>query len=132
VNTWDGTTPLDLAALLGIAGLPGGTYTLNIEDNYSVCFETRQFTITDPTPALQNVLAPFTQTICFGEDLTIQLDNTEAGVDYEILKNGSIPAMFTFPGTGPGIFNMTFPSAGFITGDFIVVRAVEAFVHQLQ
>ena len=60
VGTWSGTTPLDLAALLGVPGLPGGTYTLVVEDDYSRCSETRQFTITDPTPAIQNVLAPFT------------------------------------------------------------------------
>ena len=43
-GTSDGTVALDLAALPGVPGLPGGTYTLEIFDNNSVCTETVDFT----------------------------------------------------------------------------------------
>ena len=35
--TWDGTGTLDLATLLATAGLPGGTYTFDVTDNFSTC-----------------------------------------------------------------------------------------------
>ncbi|HYG18385.1 MAG TPA: hypothetical protein VD816_05620, partial [Ohtaekwangia sp.] len=125
--TTDGTTPLNLAALLGLPGLPGGSYTLFVKDNYSVCSDTRSFTITDPSPVVQNVTTPSPLSICAGDNITITLNASEnAPVNYEIVRNG-VPSGISFPGTGVGPFVMTFPSAIFADNDIILVRATNGF-----
>lgn len=127
---YDGTTNLDLAVQLSLAGLPGGTYTLNILDNYSSCFQSRNFIITDPSPTLFNIISG-SGTACFGSNFTITLDGSDGAVPdpggvYEIQRNGS-PTGLTFPGTGAGPFNMNFSTVGFTNGDVLTVRASNGF-----
>jgi|GEM_PF-1673878 len=106
-GTWDGTGILDPAVLLGDAGLPGGTYTLEISDDYSVCTAEKTYTITDASPVAYNV-TPAGTTGCIQTDQTIQLSNSESStVEYEVLENGiatgikktgtSSPLSFTIP-----------------------------------
>ena len=125
-GTTDGTTPLDLATLLGVPGLPGGTYSLSVTDNYASCSTSRSFTITDPSPAIQIITTPTPYNNCIGEDITITLNNSESAVTYTILRNG-VATSNTFIGTGAGPFVMTFPSTGFSDNDVIQVRATNGF-----
>jgi hypothetical protein len=114
-GTTPGTTPLNLATLLGETGLRGGTYYLDVVDNNSFCTAQQVFTITDPSPALFTITTPSPLGICQGDPITITLSNSEAGVTYEILRNlAPLPTPITFTGTGGGPFSMTFPSAGFV------------------
>lgn len=88
-GTWDGTGTLDPAALLGDPGLPGGTYTLEISDDYSVCTAEKTFTIIDASPVAYN-LTPAEATGCIESDQTIQLLNSETAiVEYEVFENGN-------------------------------------------
>jgi gliding motility-associated-like protein len=127
-GTFDGTGTLDLAALLGIGGLPGGTYTLTIDDKYSVCGPTKGWTVADPSPVVQTITTSSPESICTGSNISIQLANSEgAAVTYEIIRNGSsLPIPLLFPGTGASPFVMTFPSAGFSSGDIITVRGTNS------
>ncbi len=125
-GTTDGTTPLNLATLLGVPGLPGGTYTLTVADNYSICSSSRSFTITDPSPVVQTVTTPTPLNICIGDNITITLNNSESGVTYTILRNG-VTSGNSFIGTGASPFPMLFPSTGFSNNDVIQVRATNGF-----
>ncbi|HEX5171392.1 MAG TPA: gliding motility-associated C-terminal domain-containing protein [Cyclobacteriaceae bacterium] len=128
VGTTDGTTPLNLATLLGLSGLRGGDYTINLSDNYSRCSTSTTFTITDPSPVVQTITTPSPLAICVGDDITITLNNSQSSVTYEILRNGvSLPSPITFLGTGSGPFAMTFPSSQFLNGNNILVQAYEGF-----
>ncbi|MBT1686601.1 T9SS type B sorting domain-containing protein [Dawidia soli] len=120
-GTFDGTGVLDLADLLGRDGLPGGDYTLLIEDNYSDCSATRTWTITDPQPIVQTITNAGPVAICNGEDLEIQLGGSETGVTYEALVNGT-PSGHTAAGTG-GPITITVPAASFTNGQTLTVRA---------
>ncbi|HPM32645.1 MAG TPA: hypothetical protein PLJ60_20090 [Chryseolinea sp.] len=126
----DGTTPLNLATTLGVPGLPGGNYSLEVTDNYGVCGTViRNFTLTDPSPNVYSIIAgsPTTTSICTGDNITIALNNSDgASVTYEIRRNGGATGI-TFPGTGSGPFIMTFPGTTFSDGDVIQVRATDGF-----
>ena len=127
-GTTDGTTPLNLATLLGVGGLRGGTYTITIADNFSFCTANQTFTITDPSPAVFNVTTPSPLNICAGDNITISMNDSEAGVTYQILKNGTAPPIpITFTGLGTGLFVMTFPSTQFVSGNSILVEASNGF-----
>src|SRR5690242_1140374 len=78
-GTWDGTTQLNLASQLGLVGLPGGTYTLLIEDNYSMCSETRAFVVSDPSPDNSFVVGTTTPSICQGNDGVVTLSGSGNG-----------------------------------------------------
>jgi gliding motility-associated-like protein len=120
-GTFNGTGTLDLATLLSRAGLPGGDYTLLIEDNYSDCSATKTWTITDPQPIVQNITNAGPVAVCTGEDIVIQLGGSETGVTYEALVNGT-PSGHTAPGTG-GAITITVPAASFTNGQTLTVRA---------
>jgi len=127
-GTTNGAAPLNLATLLGLGGLRGGTYTLFVQDNFSFCSTTQVFTITDPSPTVFTVTTPSPLNVCTGNNITITLSNSEAGVTYEILRNvASLPTPITFPGTGSGPFVMTFPATQFVTGNNISVLASNGF-----
>ncbi len=127
-GTTDGTTPLNLATLLGVPGLPGGTYDLFVTDNFSGCgVVQRTFVLTDPSPAVYNITTISPQVICAGDNITIALDNSDgATVTYEVYRNGAGTGI-TFPGAGGGPFPMTFPSTVFSNGDIITIRATDGF-----
>ncbi|MCD9018407.1 T9SS type B sorting domain-containing protein [Parachryseolinea silvisoli] len=120
-GTFDGTGTLDLANLLSRPGLPGGDYTLLIEDNYSDCSATKTWTITDPQPIVQTITNAGPLAVCTGEDIEIQLGGSENGVTYEALVNGT-PSGHTAPGTG-GPITITVPAASFTNGQTLTVRA---------
>ncbi|MFM8832383.1 MAG: hypothetical protein ACKOEV_01880, partial [Cytophagales bacterium] len=129
-NITDGLSNLDLASLLGVTGLPGGTYTLTVQDNYSSCSVSRNFTITDPVPNVYNIIST-SATVCSGSNFTITLNNSDGalpppGANYEVYRNGTSTGL-TFPGTGSAPFNMTFPVASFSNGDVLTVRATNGF-----
>jgi gliding motility-associated-like protein len=127
-GTTAGAAPLNLATLLGLGGLRGGTYTLMVQDKFSACSTTQVFTITDPSPTVFTVTTPSPLNVCAGNNITITLNNSEAGVTYEILKNvASLPTPITFPGTGSGPFVMTFPATQFTSGNNISVLASNGF-----
>ncbi|HEX6224161.1 MAG TPA: PKD-like domain-containing protein, partial [Chryseolinea sp.] len=129
-GTTDGASPLNLATLLGKTGLKGGIYTLQVSDNFSQCPVTEVFTITDPSPAIFTVSpsSPPAYNICAGNNITLTLSGSEAGVTYEVLRNGSsLPTPITFLGTGASPFVMTFPSAQFSGGNNILVQATNGF-----
>ncbi|HEY5750508.1 MAG TPA: hypothetical protein VIU12_30810, partial [Chryseolinea sp.] len=127
-GTTAGAAPLNLATLLGLGGLRGGTYTLLVQDRFSSCSTTQVFTITDPSPTIFTVTTPSPLNVCAGNNITITLSNSEVGVTYEILKNvASLPTPITFPGTGGGPFVMTFPATQFATGNNISVLASNGF-----
>ncbi|MBT1697830.1 gliding motility-associated C-terminal domain-containing protein [Fulvivirgaceae bacterium PWU4] len=111
-NSVTGTTPitLNLANQLTAAGfpttaLPGGVYTVLIEDNYSDCSYTQNFTVVDDVPN------PFTistadAALCEGEDFSMQIDNpSDPGVTYEVLDGTgpSAPVIATVMGTGGAV-----------------------------
>jgi gliding motility-associated-like protein len=125
-GTTNGTTPLNLATMLGVPGLPGGTYRLNVQDNYSVCSEFRDFTISDPALVVQTITTASPHPICAGDNINIMLSGSETGVQYTIIRNGTVTANAA-TGTGAAPFPITFPSAGFSGGDVITVRAVNGF-----
>ncbi len=125
-GTFDGTSNLNLATQLSLGGLPGGTYSLNIKDNYSSCFQSRNFTLADPSPTLFNIMSG-SGTACSGSNFTVTLNGSDGAVPapgavYEILRNGSSTGL-TFSGTGSAPFNMIFPTASFTNGDVLTVRA---------
>jgi hypothetical protein len=104
-GTVSGAAPiLNLNTILGVTGLPGGEYTLLIEDNYSSCSQTIVQTITDPSPDDSFIVGTTTANVCLGEEGEITLsdseDNTIApGVVYEVYKNGNPIGIFV-NGTG--------------------------------
>ena len=127
-GTTDGSTPLNLATLLGVAGLRGGTYDIQVSDNLSSCTTSASFTITDPSPALFTITTLPPLTICAGDNITLTMNNSELGVTYEILRNVvALPTPITFTGTATGPFVMTFPSTQFASGNNIAVRATNGF-----
>ena len=118
-GTWDGTTPLDLAVLLSLSALPGGTYTLLVEDNYSSCSEMRQFTILDPSPDNSFTVGTTTPSICVGTDGVVTLSGSgdgsvAPGVVYEVYNTTTVPAGvptgITLTETG-GALSFTIPTA---------------------
>jgi gliding motility-associated-like protein len=107
-GTSAGVANLDLASLLGLSGLPGGTYTLTVDDAYSVCSETRDFTIIDPSPTVFNV-STLTPSRCLGSAGSVELSNSEGAlVNYEIYLNGN-PTGINQNGTG-GALSFTIPA----------------------
>jgi large repetitive protein len=126
----DGATPLNLATLLGVGGLRGGTYSLEVSDDFSRCDVVQTFTITDPSPTIQTITnqSPPALSICTGDQITVILGGSEVGVTYEILRNGStLPTPITFIGTGVAPFIMTFPHTQFASGNSILVQATNGF-----
>ena len=113
-GTYNGTTTLDITTLLNasnppITGLPGGTYSVSITDNYSVCGATMNWTVTDPSPLLFNTTAA-TPNVCLGQTGTVQLSGSETNVVvYRIYENGS-PTAITLNGNS-GLLNFTIPAA---------------------
>ena len=134
-GTWNGATNLDLATVIGASGLPGGTYTLLVQDNRSTCQQTKAYTITDPAPVSFNT-ATTTPVVCKGSTGTITLSGSgSSSVVYEIFLNGSATGnqqsgtgsalTFTIPGStfaSPGTYNFTirakdgFCPPGFMAG----------------
>ncbi|MTI26350.1 hypothetical protein, partial [Fulvivirga kasyanovii] len=55
------------------AGLPGGQYTITIEDDYSVCGGSLDINISDPTPNIYNIDNPGVRNICAGSGLDVVL-----------------------------------------------------------
>jgi gliding motility-associated-like protein len=130
VGTFDGNSNLNLATQLALSGLPGGTYSLNIQDNYSSCSQSRSFIISDPSPSLFSITSG-SGTACSGSNFTVTLSGSDSpipapGATYEILRNGSATGL-VFPGTGAAPFNMSFPTAGFTNGDVLTVRSSNGF-----
>jgi large repetitive protein len=130
IGTFDGTSNLNLATQLSLGGLPGGTYSINIQDNYSSCSQSRSFIISDPSPSLFSITSG-SGTACSGSNFTVTLNGSDGaipvpGANYEILRNGSSTGLF-FPGTGAAPFNMNFPTAGFTNGDVLTVRSTNGF-----
>jgi gliding motility-associated-like protein len=96
-GTFSGTGTLDLAALLSRTGLPAGTYSLFLDDAYSVCSQSKDFIVTDPSPLVYNV-SSLTPSLCLGSTGTIRLSNSESNVvNYEVYL-GAAPT-----GTATGI-----------------------------
>jgi large repetitive protein len=91
---YNGVGTLDITTLLNasnppITGLPAGTYSLTITDNYSVCGASRSWVVTDPSPLLFNT-GPTAQGVCQGSGATVTLSNSENfPVTYELYQNGS-------------------------------------------
>ncbi|HEX2684379.1 MAG TPA: hypothetical protein VHL77_10620, partial [Ferruginibacter sp.] len=111
-NTVTGTTPitLNLATQLTAAGfpttaLPGGVYTVLIEDNYSDCSYTQNFTVVDDVPNAFTI-STTDAALCEGEDFSMQIDNpSDPGVTYEVLDGTgpSAPVIATVMGTGGAV-----------------------------
>lgn len=134
-GTWNGTTNLDLATIIGATGLPGGTYTLEVQDNRSTCQQSKTYTLTDPAPVSFNT-ATTTPVVCKGASGTITLSGSGASsVNYEVFLNGTATGnqlsgtgsalTFTIPGStfsSPGTYNFTirakdgFCPPGFMAG----------------
>ncbi len=125
-NNFNGLSNLDLAALLSRAGLPGGTYTLTVQDNFSSCSVSRNFVLADPVPNVYTIISG-SGTACSAANFTITLNGSDGttplpGASYEILRNGTATGLI-FPGTGSAPFNMVFPTGSFSNGDVLTVRA---------
>jgi gliding motility-associated-like protein len=120
--TWDGTGTLDLATLLAATGLPGGTYTLDITDNFSTCIGSVDFTIIDPSPSDQLITTSTPLSICNGDNATIDLAGSELSVTYEILVNG-IGSGFTTAGTG-GPISIIITTGNFADTDVLTIEGV--------
>ncbi len=125
-TAWDGSGSLDLATLLGLVGLPGGTYTLAIEDNLSICNATIDFTISDPSPDQYNINNAGTITTCAGDDITVELSNSQNGVTYEIWIDNVFSGNAVI-GDGSSPFNIVVSSGLFSNGQDITIRAVDGF-----
>ncbi|HZX73801.1 MAG TPA: hypothetical protein VFE57_05225, partial [Cyclobacteriaceae bacterium] len=118
-GTVSGTSPvLNLNSLLGVTGLPGGTYTLLVTDKYSSCSQTINQTITDPTPQ-DFTVSTSTPTICAGNNGTILLSSSESAVPapgvvytlYSKIGAGSfVSTGITSAGTGASL-NFNVPAA---------------------
>ena len=72
-----------------ISALAGGTYTVMVDDDNSVCFASAMFSITDPLPIVYNITTPTPQVVCSIDDVTLDLDNSDNGAQYEIQVNGT-------------------------------------------
>lgn len=122
-GTFDGTSSLDLVAQLGLGGLPGGTYTLTVTDNFSVCGATMNFTIADPVPNIFNVQDP--GTLCEDEDFEFMLDGSDPTipftVTYEVFINGSGSGITLIGDGNPLTFIIPNGTVG--QGDLITVQA---------
>jgi len=75
----------------------------------------------NPEPALQNITTADPQTVCDTDDVIIDLDNSEAGVNYELLNNGTNTGIIV-AGTGAAI-SLTLPGGSYAAGDVITVEA---------
>ena len=126
-GTFDGSTPLDLADLLGADGLPGGTYTLEVEDLYSSCSVKQDFVLADPKPVAYVLTGP-TSVSCAATDIPLSLDDSDgADVEYEVYENGQ-PTGITATGTGNALI-ILLPGNRVTEGGTYVytVRAVSGF-----
>ncbi|MFM7328863.1 MAG: beta strand repeat-containing protein, partial [Bacteroidota bacterium] len=126
-GTWKGDTNLDLATVISSTGLPGGTYTLQVQDNLSTCTQTKAYTITNPTPTLFNT-ATTTPTVCKGATGTITLSGSSgSSVTYEVFLNGSATGN-QLTGTGSAL-SFTIPGATFSSaGTYsFTIRAKDGF-----
>lgn len=98
-DVFDGSTPLDLAGLLQVGGLPAGNYRLSVTDIYSTCKTEKIFSITDDFPIIKNLSVPLPP-VCGAQNVDLLLDGSEGpDVTYEILKDGT-PTGITAVGTG--------------------------------
>lgn len=110
-----------------LTGLAGGSYTVVVSDNGTNC--TRMLgpiVLTDPSPAVQNVTTPSPQPVCVGSSLTLNLAGSEAGVNYEVVRNNSVLTGIIQVGTG-GALSFTVPSGTFANGDNFKIRATNGF-----
>jgi gliding motility-associated-like protein len=121
----NGTTPLDLAAEMGIGGLRAGTYTLHVQDNYSQCDATVSFTIADPSPIAYSITNTSPIQICEGNPFTISFSGSEVGVTYTVYVNGS-PIAHTFNGNGSPV-NVSLNASDFSDGDLLSILATNGF-----
>ncbi|MEO7992231.1 MAG: SprB repeat-containing protein, partial [Chryseolinea sp.] len=112
------------ASTQDISGLAGGTYNVTVFDNGTNCFRTlAPITLTDPSPAIQNVTTASPLVVCTGGNAQISLNTTQAApVTYEVVING-VPSGISQAGTG-GPITLTIPSGSFANGDVLAVRAV--------
>jgi large repetitive protein len=126
---WNGVNPVLLT------GLPGGTYTALIEDNYSICSATFDIVITEPTPTI--TLVSDNVELCQGEtavdlaysattntpdEYSIDFDATAEGEGFVDVAATALPASpiaITVPGGGaPGIYNAVLRVTNTTTGCF--------------
>lgn len=112
-----------------LSGLAGGNYSVLIRDNGTNCTRTLgPITITDPSPAIQNVTTPSPQVVCPGNDATIALAATQpAPVTYQVLVNGNPVGIPQSNPAAPGPFVLTVPWGSFSSGDVLTVQAVDGF-----
>ncbi|GIV35679.1 MAG: hypothetical protein KatS3mg032_0058 [Cyclobacteriaceae bacterium] len=124
---WSGPPGFTNPGTQDLSGIAGGTYSVLISDNGTNCTRTLgPVTITDPSPAIQNVTTPSPQIVCSGNDASISLAATQpAPVTYQVLINGT---PFGSPQTNPsapGPFTLIVPAGSFANGDVLTVQAVD-------
>ncbi|MEO1049199.1 MAG: gliding motility-associated C-terminal domain-containing protein [Bacteroidota bacterium] len=121
-----GFTAVGTGGALGVT-ITAGNFTdgdvLTIQANNGQCtaIMNGSVTINFNDPAIFNITTPDPQVVCSVDDVTIDLDGSEAGVTYEILVNGALSG-FTTAGTGAGI-SITITAGNFTDGDVLTVQA---------
>ncbi|MEQ8478938.1 MAG: hypothetical protein RIB54_22005, partial [Fulvivirga sp.] len=135
INNVPATTSitLDLATDLGVVGLPGGQYEIEVLDDYSVCSAElidATIALSDPSPNTYSLQNTGLRQVCDGEGTDIVLLGSdlavapEPDVEYNIYINGSIAACADCFETGNG-GNLTFSltDTDFVDGDVITIIA---------
>ena len=123
--SWDGPGSFT-ATTDDITGLPGGTYEVTVTDLGTNCtFQLTPILLTDPSPAVFNVVPPLAKNVCAGDPLTIALAGSESTVSYEVLKNGNPTGVVQIGNGGPLLFVV--PSGTFSTSDIFTILATNGF-----
>ncbi len=73
-----------------------------------------------PDPVAYNITTASPQLVCSGDDVTLDLDNSDPGTTYEILVNG-VPSGTTAPGIA-GPLSITLPGASFADTDVLTIE----------
>ncbi|MDN5202572.1 gliding motility-associated C-terminal domain-containing protein [Fulvivirgaceae bacterium BMA10] len=108
---------------INISNLIGGTYTLTVNDDFSVCSFNQDIIITDPALVAFNITNASPFDVCSGSDLVLSLDGTENGVTYTVYNNGA-PTAITAIGDGVTVpFNITVPNGSFADSDVLTIEA---------
>ncbi len=99
------------------------TDVLTVEGQLGVCTTPMTGSVTInllPDPVAYNITTASPQLVCSGDDVTLDLDNSDAGTTYEILVNG-VPSGTTAPGIA-GPLSITLPSASFADTDVLTIE----------
>ena len=110
-----------------IISLTSGTFVdgdvITVEGRFNGCvvLMTGSFTVNTTSITVQNVVNTDPTNVCAGDDLIVNLDNSEAGVTYEVLVNGVVTGA-TAAGTGSGL-GINLANGAFADADVISVQA---------